>query len=332
MTRAGPHPAVGDHPAVAVFQPEDVPARGRRRRQRGATATIYRRLNGKVGDGRRGAPAGRLDQGARGHVARRRQPRVAFASRSRGRRSSRSPTTTTSTSSRPTRTASPTAPRGFVTKGWQVAVEGLVRQAEGLRPRRSAEDQPARGAGLPHALRRGVVDGDPVGGLLAGEAARAVEPLGDAKYVAFETLLDPEAHARPEDRRARLAVRRGAADGRGDAPADAAGVGPLRPRAAAAGRRAGAAGGAVEVRLQGHQVDRQDHARGDAAADDLEPAGARRIRLLRQREPAASITRAGARPPSSASANRAGGRPDVQRLRRSRSRSLYAGMDLRANF
>ncbi len=36
--------------------------------------------------------------------------------------------------------------------------------------------------------------------------------------------------------------------------------GLLRPRAAAAGRRAGAAGRAVEVRVQGDQVDREDHA------------------------------------------------------------------------
>ena len=59
----------------------------------------------------------------------------------------------------------------------------------------------------------------------------------------------------------RVAVRRGPAPRRGDAPAHAPRDRALRPRAAAAGRRAGPARRAVEVRLQGHQVDRQDHAR-----------------------------------------------------------------------
>ena len=50
-------------------------------------------------------------------------------------------------------------------------------------------------------------------------------------------------------------------------------VGPLRQGAAQPERRAAAAGGAVEVRLQGHQVDREDPLRREAAADHLEPGG-----------------------------------------------------------
>ena len=43
-----------------------------------------------------------------------------------------------------------------------------------------------------HALRRGLVDGHPVGRLLAvASCSTRVEPTADAKYVAFETLLDP---------------------------------------------------------------------------------------------------------------------------------------------
>ena len=46
---------------------------------------------------------------------------------------------------------------------------------------------------LPHALRRGVVDGDSLGRVSAARAARAgCEPTSRAKYVAFTTLLDPE--------------------------------------------------------------------------------------------------------------------------------------------
>ena len=64
------------------------------------------------------------------------------------------------------------AAAGFTTDGWKVAVGGLVPQAAVVRPRRPPQAQPARGAGLSHALRRGLVDGDPVGRVLAVEAAR----------------------------------------------------------------------------------------------------------------------------------------------------------------
>ena len=66
-----------------------------------------------------------------------------------------------------------------------------------------------------------------------------------------------------------------------------------------------------------------------AAADDLEPRGAERVRLLREREPRG-------RPPALEPGDRAAHRrvPDAARRCRStatptRSRSLYAGMDLR---
>ena len=49
----------------------------------------------------------------------------------------------------------------------------------------------ARGARVPPALRRGVVDGDSVGRVSAGRPDQAVEPTSQAKYVEFTTLLDP---------------------------------------------------------------------------------------------------------------------------------------------
>ena len=60
-------------------------------------------------------------------------------------------------------------------------------------------------------------------------------------------------------------------------------------RASAAGWRADSAGGAVEVWVQGDQVDREDQAGREAAADDLEQSRAARIRLLCQRQSARSI-------------------------------------------
>ena len=82
-----------------------------------------------------------------------------------------------------------------------------------------------------------------------------------------------------------MALRRGAAHRRGDAPAGAPRDGHVRARSPEPERRAAAARRAVEVRLQEHQVDRPDPPRRDAAADHLEPAGARRVRLLLEREP-----------------------------------------------
>ena len=92
-------------------------------------------------------------------------------------------------------------------------------------------------------------------------------------------------------------------------PLDAAGGGAVRQGAAQPERRAAAAGGAVEVRLQGHQVDREDHAsREQQPPTTWNLAAPRRVRLLRQREPRRWITRAGARPPSAASASSAAAR------------------------
>ena len=73
---------------------------------------------------------------------------------------------------------------------------------------------------------------------------------------------------------ARLAVRRRPAHGRGDASADAPRRRAVRRGAAEPERRAAAAGGAVEVRLQGHQVDRADPVRREAAAQHLAGVGA----------------------------------------------------------
>ena len=101
-------------------------------------------------------------------------------------------------------------------------------------------------------------------------------PLGDVHQALRADLEAPSTSSSrrsstrtqmPGQRRrgARLAVRRRAAHGRGHAPADAAGRRPVRRDAAQPERRAAAAGGAVEVRLQGHQVDRARSASPNAS-------------------------------------------------------------------
>ena len=94
-------------------------------------------------------------------------------------------------------------------------------------------------------------------GYSAGELIKRVEPTGNAKFVEFITLNDPDADAGTATMRVlRVALRRGPAHGRSHAPADAARARAVRRSAAESERRAGARGGALEVRVQERQVDR----------------------------------------------------------------------------
>ena len=53
----------------------------------------------------------------------------------------------------------------------------------------------------------------PWAGFSLSKLLDVVEPMSGAKYVAFETLLDPQADAGPTQRRAGLALCRGIAHG-----------------------------------------------------------------------------------------------------------------------
>ena len=154
-----------------------------------------------------------------------------------------------------------------------------------LRAGRPAATPRARGTHLPAALRRSLVDGHSVGRIPARRPAQALRA-----ELARQVRRVQDGHATRRDAGtalpgARLAVRRRPAHRRGHAPADDHCGRPVRRDAAEPERRAAAPGRAVEIRLQGHQVDRRDPLHREAAADELEPVGAARVRLLRQREP-----------------------------------------------
>ena len=151
----------------------------------------------------------------------------------------------------------------LTTAPWSVAIDGLVGTAGNLRRRGPRRPEPARGADLPAALRRGLVDGDPLDRRAAGASVLAqAEPAPRAKYVAFETLVRPE--EMPGQRGMFQTLDWPYVEGlRLDEamhPLTLLAVGALRRDAAEPERRAAAAGGAVEVRLQVDQVDRADHA------------------------------------------------------------------------
>src|SRR5581483_7241054 len=200
------------------------------------------------------------------------------------------------------------------------AVDGPPRRrgraARGRRRGRAPPPRPARGARLPHAVRRSVVDGDPVGRLSARRRAPSRRAHVAREVRRVHGASRPGRDAGPAPRRAPVAVRRGAPDRRGHAPAHAPRRRALREGAAEPERRAAPARRAVEVRLQGHQVDRPHLARRAGAADHVERRRPARVRLLREREP-------GRGPPAVEPGDRAADRraappadAAVQRLRR----------------
>ena len=149
----------------------------------------------------------------------------------------------------------------LTTEPWSVVIDGMVGRPGTYALEDIVAPARARGAHLPAALRRGLVDGDPLGGLSARRGARARRAAGRARSTWPSRPWCGRRRCRgsrafPD---ARLALRRGAAARRGDAPADDPGGRALRRGAAEPERRAAPAGGAVEVRLQVDQVDRAHH-------------------------------------------------------------------------
>ena len=152
-------------------------------------------------------------------------------------------------------------------------IEGEVAEAADRRHRPAPRLVPARGARLPHALRRGAGRWSiPWLGFPLADLLKRVEPTSRAKYVAFTTLLDPEQMPGQQRRVLDWPYVEGLRIDEAMHPLTLLAVGLYGKALPEPERRAAAAGRAVEVRLQGHQVDRQDPPHRGAAADDLEPA------------------------------------------------------------
>ena len=198
-----------------------------------------------------------------------------------------SPPTTTSTSSAPTSPTRRRTPHTLRTRPWTVAFEGEIAKPQVIDIDTLLKLFPLE----ERVYRLRCVEAWSmvipwVGFPLGAAASSACEPTTRAKYVAFTTLLAPDQMPGQTTVGARLALRRGAAHRRGDAPAHDPGGRPLRARHAQPGRRAGAPGRALEVRLQEHQVDRQGPLRRAASRPPPGTAYApARVRLLLEREP-----------------------------------------------
>ena len=112
------------------------------------------------------------------------------------------------------------------------------------------------------------------------------EPTSKAKFVEFTTLYDPKQMPGVRSPVLRWPYVEGLRMDEAMHPLTILAVGLYGEVAAEPERRAAAARRAVEVRLQAHQVDREDPVRREAAAEHLAGIGAAGVRLLLEREPA----------------------------------------------
>src|SRR5256884_2635312 len=197
--------------------------------------------------------------------------------------------------------------------------------ARQVQPRGPAQGTGARGAHLSIPLRRGVVAGGAVGRLSPERSAGALQTHLERQVRGVHDAVRSGADAGTALGGAQLAVRRGTADRRGDAPAHLHGGRALRQGPAQPGRRAAAPHRALEVRLQEHQVDRADPLQCATSHHRLECRGSAGVRVLRQRQPAgrSSALESGQRAPHRrAVPGRAAADAALQRLRRAGRESV----------
>ena len=170
--------------------------------------------------------------------------------------------------------------KGFVTSPWSVSVEG-----ECAKPRKYTMDEILKLAPLEERIyRHRCVEAwsivVPWIGYSLSTIVKLAEPTPKAKYVAFESYYDPRQMPLWQASGNPTALRRRAADGRGDESAGAALRGHVRRDAAESGWRAGAHGDSLEIRIQEHQVARENTLCKRSAAHNVEYLCAQRIWLL----------------------------------------------------
>ena len=161
----------------------------------------------------------------------------------------------------------------FQTNGWQVSVEGLAQKPGVF----DLDDLLKISPPEERVYRMRCVEAwsmvIPWAGFSLSKLLDRVQPLSAAKYVAFETLLDPKRMPGQQSHVLDWPYVEGLRLDEAMHPLTLLASGTLRTGLAAPGRRPDSAGGAVEIRFQGHQVHRQNQAGGHATADHLEYAG-----------------------------------------------------------
>ena len=173
----------------------------------------------------------------------------------------------------------------FVTSPWTVSVEGEVRQAAQVLDGRNHEARAARGAHLPASLRGGLVDRGAVDRFFAqhdreargAEFQRAIS--WRSKAISIKKQMPLWGRAGIE-----LPYVEGLRMDEAMHPLALLAVGMYGETLPEPGWRARPHGDSVEIRIQEHQVDRENQIREESAADHLEHHQRARIRFLLQRE------------------------------------------------
>ena len=225
--------------------------------------------------------------------------------------------------------------KNFVTVPWTVSVEGEVKK-----PRKFSMDEIMKLAPLEERIyRHRCVEAwsivVPWIGYPFSALAKLVEPTAKAKYVAFESYYDLKQMPEGPMAGIELPYVEGLRLDEAMHPLTLAHRRHVRRNAAQSGRRARAHGDSLEVRLQEHQVDRENPLRERPAAHHLEHRQSARIRLLLQRESQVDHPRW-----SQAHERRLGGlglfdKPIPTLMFNGygdQVASLYTGMDLRKNY
>src|SRR5687768_9703271 len=126
--------------------------------------------------------------------------------------------------------------------------------------------------------------GDSMAGNSASGHAQTLRTVVDREIRGVHYRAEANRDAGSASRDPALAVRRGTPPGRSDASADHHGDRTLWQVAAEPEWRADPSHYALEIRIQGNQIDRADSIHRERTANDVEHLGAKRIRVLRQRE------------------------------------------------
>src|SRR5262249_50248239 len=141
---------------------------------------------------------------------------------------------------------------------------------------------PARGARLPNALCGSLVNGGSVDRLSALEPPPTSRADLAGELRRLHITPGSGTNARAAKPPPRLAICRGSAHRRSDASADTPRGWALRREAPQSERRPATSRRPMEVRIQRHQIDREDPLDRTPASDDVEQRRPKRIRLLRQ--------------------------------------------------
>ena len=173
----------------------------------------------------------------------------------------------------------------LTTRPWTVAVEGEVKK-----PKSYDIDALTKVAPLEERIYRlRCVEAwsmvIPWVGFPLSALVKLAEPTGNAKYIQFVTLQDPKRMPGQKFPVLEWPYVEGLRMDEAMHPLTILVRGTLRRNVAGAKRSADPAGRTVEIRLQKHQIHRQDPLRRETTADGVESDAAARIRFLFQCKP-----------------------------------------------